>query len=368
MQHIQTFTEWVTNSVKLFWLGVGNYWRNALWHRLIMVTVAALCVFIFIAYGFAIWYRTSVADQPRVFGATFVADYARALGVNPEQTMDALIDDVGVRRFRLVSYWNKIEREQGTYDFSELDWQFKKAEDSGSKITLALGLRQPRWPECHMPDWAAKQSDAIWQPKLNNFITAVVNRYKNSPSLESYQLENEYLLRGFGTCKNFDRQRLISEYDLVKKTDPHHPVILTRSNNYVGIPVGKPKPDLYGISIYRRIWDSQFTNTYQTHPEPAWSYAALAGFQKVVTGRDMFIHEFQMEPWAPNGQFLGNTTVEEQDKSFSVSDWDNRINYAKRTGMRTIDLWGAEWWYWRKEIKKDPSFWNEAKKTYNENR
>jgi hypothetical protein len=38
-----------------------------------------------------------------------------------------------------------------------------------------------------------------------------------------------------------------------------------------------------------------------------------------------------------------------------------RIDYAESTGMRTIDLWGAEWWYWVKVDKHDPGVWNVVK-------
>ena len=127
-----------------------------------------------------------------VIGTTFIPAYAQSFGLDAEETMDALLNDVGVRHFRLVSYWNQLEPNAGTYDFSLLDWQFAKAEAKGAKITLGLGLRQPRWPECHMPDWARGEPVSQWQPQLEAFITAVVNRYKTSPALDSYQLENEF--------------------------------------------------------------------------------------------------------------------------------------------------------------------------------
>jgi hypothetical protein len=38
-----------------------------------------------------------------------------------------------------------------------------------------------------------------------------------------------------------------------------------------------------------------------------------------------------------------------------------RIKYGKDTGFRDIDLWGAEWWYWRKVDFNDPSLWNTIK-------
>jgi hypothetical protein len=29
--------------------------------------------------------------------------------------------------------------------------------------------------------------------------------------------------------------------------------------------------------------------------------------------------------------------------------------------MRSIDLWGAEWWYWLKVVKNEPGVWNVVK-------
>lgn len=364
MQHIQTFTEWAANSVKLLAIGILAFWHGAWWHKLISIIVLAIVSMLLIGYGVAVWYRASTADQPMKYGVTFVADYARALGVDPEDTMDALIEDVGARRFRLVSYWNKIEKKQGTYDFSELDWQFKKAEASNSEVSLSIGLRQPRWPECHMPDWAKDTPVEEWSPQLNEYITAVVNRYKNSPSLDSYQLENEYNLEAFGRCPDHSQDRLQSEFDLVKKLDPDHPVILSRSSNQPAIITSSPVPDIVGMSVYRKVWDGNVTKRYFTYPLPAWYYGSLAGFQKIVTDRDSMLHEMQMEPWPPRGQFVADVSLEEQNKSFSSDDFQNRVDFANRTGMRTVDFWGAEWWYWRKEVKNDPSFWNEAKATF----
>ncbi len=65
-------------------------------------------------------------------------------------------------------------------------------------------------------------------------MMAVVERYKNSPALQDYQVENEYFLKVFGECQNFDRQRLIDEVALVKKLDSKHPIVITRSNNGLG--------------------------------------------------------------------------------------------------------------------------------------
>lgn len=312
-------------------------------------------------YGIAEWYIHSESSKPLQLGVTFIPDYAQSLGLNPEQTMNALIG-IGVKEFRLVSYWNDTEPSPNQYNFSQLDWEFAKAEAAHAKIILSLGLRQPRWPECHAPNWVNTSApDSTWEPALESFMAKVVERYKNSPSLEAYQLENEYFLTGFGDCTNFDRNRLISEDDLVKKLDPSHPIVIARSNNLIGFPTGQPQPNEFGITIYKRVWDANVTHRYIEYPYPAWYYAFLAGWQKLFLGKDMIIDELQAEAWPPNGQSIQQTSLKEQNQSMNAKRLQGVFNFGKATGMRNIELWGAEYWYYRKVILHDPSLWNVAK-------
>lgn len=330
------------------------------------MTAFLLCLGVM--YGIARWYIAQNAGKPMAVGATFIPAYAESFGLDAQDTMDALLGDVGVRHFRLVSYWDQLEPQPGKYDFSLLDWQFAKAEAKGAKVTLSLGLRQPRWPECHMPGWARGQPVEQWQPRLEAFIAEVVSRYKTSPALDSYQLENEFFLKGFGECEqipdSMNRWRLVSEYNLIKKLDPGHTLIISRSNNALGVPVGEPTPDEFGISIYKRVWDGTLTRRYLEYPFPAWYYAFVAGTQKIVTGRDMIIHELQAESWGPNGQHLSDISVEEANKSFNAERFRARIKFAEGTGMREVYLWGAEYWYHRLKNQHDPSLWNVAKEVF----
>lgn len=337
-----------------------DYWRASRLHKALIIGTASFAVIILGMYGIAQWYIHTEKGQQTV-GVSFIPEYAQWLGVDPQETMDELLN-IGVRHFRLVSYWNVMEPEQGKYDFSELDWQFKKAEQAGAKVTLSVGLRQPRWPECHAPAWVdLNKPSKDWQPQLEDFMTQIVNRYKNSPALASYQVENEFFLVGFGNCPNKERSRLVSEYNLVKSLDPNHKIIIARSNNGIGIPIGQPKPDEYGVSIYKRVWDAQFSHRYLEYPMPAWYYAFLAGLQKIHDGRDMIIHELQAEAWAPNHKDIKSISLDEQNKSLDAQRLEDRIQYGKATGMREIYLWGAEYWYYRKAVLNDPSLWNVAK-------
>lgn len=354
---------WPANQLKKLKYWGRNYWRHSWWHKLLALLVISIGAGLITMYGIAQWYIYSERHKPLELGVSFIPAYAESLGVDPQQTMDGLLG-IGVRDFRLVSYWNQMEPSPGQYDFSQLDWQFAKAEASGAKITLTLGLRQQRWPECHMPDWAKALPKDEWQFHLEYFIQAVVQRYQTSPSLRDYQLENEYFLKGFGICPDFSRDRLISEYNLVKKLDPHHQVIIGRSNNALGFPVNEPKPDQYGISVYKRVWDATLTHRYLEYPFPAWFYGFLAGTQKLNGGRNMIITELQAEAWAPNNKQIQDISLAEQNKSLNAKRLDDRIRYGEATGMRRIYLWGAEYWYYRKEVLHDPSLWQVAQKHF----
>src|ERR1700740_2831430 len=112
--------------------------------RVIYGLAGLLAAIILGMYGIAQWYIHTEASKPLQLGVSFIPDYAESLGLDPQQTMNALID-AGVKQFRLVSYWSDAETTQGNYDFSQLDWQFKTAEARHATIILTLGLRQPRW-------------------------------------------------------------------------------------------------------------------------------------------------------------------------------------------------------------------------------
>lgn len=340
---------------------LGGLWSGSRLHKTALVFLALLIGFTGTSYGVAQWYVHKHSSEPLILGTTFISDYAGSFGLDPHQTLAAILGDLGMKQVRLVGYWSTIEKTPGTYDFSDLDWQFAMASHYGAKISLAIGLRQPRWPECHIPDWAATEPKHVWQPQLKKFISAVVNRYKTNSALKDYELENEFFLSVFGECKDFDRARLVSEFKMVKQLDPNHHVIVSRSDNWIGIPVGQPTPDEFAISVYKRVWDATFTHRYFEYPLPAWFYAQLAGYEEILSGKDMIIHELQAEPWTPNGLSITQTSLVEQFKSMNPQRMKSRIAYGEATGMRTIDLWGAEWWYWLKTTKNDPSVWNVVK-------
>ncbi|MGH7196330.1 MAG: beta-galactosidase [Candidatus Saccharimonadales bacterium] len=336
---------------------------SQLWFRVLIFTggtLAALLVIIALLNAFVF---TPIKNPD--YGASFSQKRAQELGIDWKANFQALLDDLQLRRFRLMSYWDLHEMERGEFDFESLDWQMDEAAKRGAKVSLGMGLRQPRWPECHQPAWADQLSGHEWKQALYAYMEIVAERYKNHPALDSWQLENEGMNNWFGTCDPPDRQRLIEEFALLKQWDPNHKIIMSLSDQH-GLPLGKPVPDEYGFSVYRIIWNDKVPPAgYVTYPTPIWYHRLRAAVIKAMHNRPIMIHELQMEPWGPYDTSL--LSIAEQDKSMSITQIPRVFKFARQLDIQRIDLWGAEWWYWRK-INGDPRIWEVVRYQLNQNR
>jgi hypothetical protein len=301
-----------------------------------------------------------------VWGTSFSIKYARELGVDWKANFTALLDDLKFRNFRLMSYWDEIEAKKGVYNYKDLDWQMDQAAKRGAQVSLAIGMRQPRWPECHKPDWVKDYNRQQEDEAILKFTLHTVNRYKNHPALESYQLENEAVNNWFGACtpEDTDQARLAKEFDAVKAADPKHPVYMSLSDQH-GLPLNKPVPDKYGFSVYRVVWNDKTGpfKFYLTYPTPVWYHRLRARWIETFKHRDIFIHELQIEPWGPKA--TKELSVKEQDRSLSVKQIHKNIEFAKKIGQKDIYVWGSEWWYWRKTHFKDSSIWEAVRTEIN---
>ncbi len=287
--------------------------------------------------------------DPECFGVSFSLKQCRNFGIDPHETLDWLTAQ-GWRRFRLMSYWNEHEKQPGEYDFSQLDWQIAAVAKAGGVVTLCLGVKQPRWPEYHWPKWTLKLGKQEKREALLQYVRTVVERYKNNPTIISWQLENEALLQGFGERINIDRGRLRTEYALIKQLDPNRPIIMSTSNGW-GLPVRSPRPDIVGFSCYFRLYSH---GRYHSTLQPPVLHRARKRLLQAMQDRPVFIHELQCEPWGPTA--IWKMSKDEQYKSMSPTQIQHNIAAAKAINAYPIDLWGAEWWYWR-HLHGDNTIW-----------
>lgn len=262
---------------------------------------------------------------------------------------------MGIRRFRLMSYWDEHEPQPDAYDFTALDAQIAMIRDSGGVITLCLGVRQPRWPENHWPNWAWTLQPDHRNFKLLRYIETVVTRYKDEPAIIEYQLENEALLENFGERSYIDRELLRLEYALVKHLDHTRRITMTTSTSW-GIPVWGQIPDIVGFSYYQILYrDGKYRRSFHR----PWLDRVRASLIRLLHHRSAFIHELQTEPWGPRN--IWEMTLTEQYKSMSPAQLKTNLQQARATHLQPIDLWGAEWWYWLKVMYDNTEIWDTVK-------
>lgn len=349
------------------WTNSFPDWLQKILHSRITKLVFVAILVWYIAMWSAGWLLNFIPFTPVKdpnFGVSFSIKQTRELGVDPHANLDALLTDMGIKNYRLMSYWDEVEKSRGQFDFTELDWEVNEVGKHGGTVSLAIGLRQPRWPECHAPTWSYDLKGNTWKQALYAFMESVVKRYENNSTVISWQLENEAYNSSFGTCGAVDVQRLNEEFNLVKQWSTK-PVWMSLSDQH-SYPTGSPTPDRYGFSVYRWVYNTNLPpgNTYLLYPTPTWYHRVRAAIIKSYTHRDIFIHEMQLEPWGPTA--TQNLSVTEQNKSMSLQQIHDSIEYTRQIGMKDIYLWGGEWWYWRK-ANGDPTVWEKVKYEIHQN-
>jgi hypothetical protein len=286
-------------------------------------------------------------------GVTFSTTYARSLGEDPNAVFLALLDDLRVREFRVPLYWSDIEKSPGQFDWSAYDQLVNEADARGAKLTLAVGAKVPRWPECYIPDWAETQDGVQFESSLLAFVEAAVRRYDGHPSVVQWQVENEALFP-FGVCPPPSIPRLLDELKLVRSLSTK-PIQMTSSGELESWPLVAWPADVLGVSLYRTTWNDLWG--YARYPMPPVFYAVRAFLVSPLVKR-VTISELQAEPW-----FF--TSLKAQPLStwiaaFPPSAMADNYQFALETGLPDVSLWGAEWWYYLKQ-NGHPELWEEAR-------
>ena len=279
------------------------------------------------------------------YGMSFNTLYANELGLDWKETYDAIIDDLGVRHFRLAAHWPMVEPEPGVYNFAELDYQIERAEEVGATVIFGVGRRLPRWPECHVPDWAQELSWEDQKESLRDYIKIVVERYEDSPAIIYWQVENEPYLEVFAKehCGELDETFLEEEIALVRAYDGTRPILVTDSGN-LGKWMGAYKNgDAFGTSVYVYFWNPEL-GQFKT-VLPPWFYRLKENLVAQVYGKKpTFLIELAAEPWLLEP--VTAVDLETQYSRMDVTKLDEILSYAKDTRYEKQYLWGAEWWYW----------------------
>lgn len=319
-----------------------------------MVLAAAVLLFVYFNIPVA-----KENDQAQL-GVTFSSRYAGDIGLDWKKTYLAMLDDLGVRKIRIPVYWDLVEKKEGEYDFSDIDWQLAEARKRDAAVILTVGQKVPRWPECAIPDWAAA-SDQKRKESLLNFVGTIISRYKDGhPEIEYWQVENEPFL-SFGICPKPDGALLDREIAETRRLDPSREVIVTDSGELSLWIQAARRADVFGTTMYRTIYKEGFG--YFNYPIGPRFFRFKYGIINLFARQNKaIVVELQAEPWIAG--YTTNQPLSEQFKSMNVAKLKENVSYARKVGFPRIYLWGVEWWYWLKNNKDHPELWEAAKELF----
>ncbi|OJI07205.1 hypothetical protein BK004_01595 [bacterium CG10_46_32] len=324
--------------------------------RGLKITGTALVVFLVV---FFIWFISGEGvEEPGTitWGVSFSPRQATDLGLDWKKVYIALLDDMGVKRFRLAVPWSQAERKKGEYDFSDINWMLDEAQKRGATVTLNVGRKLMRWPECHDPTWLIGTPHEELDGLVLGFLEKTIQELKHHENIVLWQVENEPTFR-FGECygPSPSKELFGREVALVRSLDGR-PIATTDSGELGGWLSISRDVDRLGVSLYR-VTDNPTFGRFHYPLRPGF-YQKRARFTEAINKNltDVFLSELQLEPWTLVP--LSMTPLAEQFESMNFSRTQATIAFAKQTGFSEIYLWGVEWWYWLKTEQRDARFWD----------
>ncbi len=326
------------------------------------VSLLALCATVVFLGAVVLFLSSKPVPEKITYGMSFNTMYARELGLDWKEVYDAILNDLGVRHLRLAAHWPMVEPQKDVYNFEELDYQLKRAEEVGAEVVFAVGKRLPRWPECHVPEWAKELSVEEEQKEVLSLIEMLMTRYKDSPAITYWQIENEPYLEVFARehCDPLDEKFLEAEIALVRSLDSSRPLLVTDSGNLGTWSGAYRHGDAFGTSVYVHFWNPEF-GQFRTILPP-WFYRFKESLVTLRYGeKETMLIELSAEPWLVEP--VVDVPIDVQFTRMDIEKFNDILEYAEDTRYEKQYLWGAEWWYWL--LKRDHSeLWNRGKELF----
>ncbi len=291
----------------------------------------------------------------QIIGATFSVHYAEELGLDWQEMYIASLEELELNHLRIPVYWNRIEFQPGDYLWEEIDFMMDEAAARNVDITLAIGQKVPRWPECFVPAWAEGYEEDDRQSALLSFIAATTDKYKDHPALDRWQIENEAQFP-FGECDPLGPAFVNEEIKTVKDIDASTDIQVTASGEQALWLFRSLQGDIVGVSLYRTVKNELGTITF---PHSPFFYRVQALISRPFSR--VIISELQAEPWGIHSYSIPeDESASEAYESFTARDLTAHVEFARATKLDEVYLWGIEWWYLL-HVNGDSRLWDHGK-------
>jgi hypothetical protein len=333
------------------------------------------------------WQRVPVAPRgDTLLGFSFRPLQARALGLDPDETLATLLDHP-VHLVRLAAYWNEIEPRPGVFDMTGLDRQIDAAERAGKQIILCVGaVKSFGYPEFFVPAHhlaeplteGALVRPADRRPLLDaatGFATRLVTRYAGRAAIIAWQVEHEAVdPLGVEHSWRLAEAFAAAEAGAVRAADPSRPVLM---NGFLptSVPVRlqqrwRTRDQGDSLAVAQRLADIVGVDYYPRHAlasaGPVTAYLDGSRSRRprrdrqrlldwaAANRRTIMIAEGQAEPWEavttppdPRARAMYSCLPEHV-----IANYNDCVAPA---GLWAYLFWGAEYWVLR-ERHGDPSY------------
>ena len=292
-------------------------------------------------------------------GTSFSPRRCARFGLAVESVFQDVLE-LGVDPVRLSAYWDTISED----GFAQLDRLLDMAREANRSIVLTVGMKAIQWPEFYLPAGVAADPGRGGrigiQPGLASavvdFVSKVVARYRNHPSITAWQVENEPFNRSGSQSWWIDPGLVRREIATVRELDGR-PIVLNAFSHFNRGVDAASRPHAAFFGLRRLVPEREilnllrpqdvlgldvYTSIASTKAESDWADRAGSWLQAARRhGRDAWIIEAQAEPWEESG------ATWTAPLSFAPEDIGVVYRRLAAAGYSTILLWGCEYWFWR---------------------
>jgi len=297
------------------------------------------------------------------------------LNRDPGADLSTLLTVTNPDLVRLPVYWELTQSSPGTLDFTVTDQLLAVIADHNrtsprpARVILTIGARNFLYPELHAPAWAGPRQ----QPELGlaqhgsdyrNYFGATLTRYRSSPLLYAWQIENEafdYVVNETTGDDQITHDQMAWEISEAHRLDPDHRAVTTTFDGWnvmvdwlqtnlasviesvPGYPSGHPAAalqagDALGLDLYVDGPSTPFrfaTVALRT----SWKAEAISYWSGLAKsqGKDVWLTEVQAQPWATDA---GDTAT----GNFTTGDLLVSAKVYRNAPVQVVLLWGVETW------------------------
>jgi hypothetical protein len=287
------------------------------------------------------------------------------LNRDPAADLSTLLTRTNPDLVRLPVYWDLTQASPGTLDFTVTDQLLEVIGDHNrtssrpARVILTIGARNFLYPELHAPAWAGPRQ----QPELGlaqqgsdyrAYFKSTLVRYRSSPLLYAWQIENEpfdYVVNESTGDDQITSEQMAWEISEAHRLDPNHRAVTTTFDGWnvmvdwlqtnlasVLDPSGHPAAalqtgDALGLDLYVDGPSTPFrfaTVALRT----SWKAEAIRYWSAVASsqGKEVWLTEMQAQPWATD------------PGDFTTDDLLVSAKVYRNTPLKVVLLWGVETW------------------------